>query len=142
MFVPVFDASFHRPREPLRVPRTLICTPFQPFKVNAALNKESLPFGQSYWDYLPLLVQDKIMKMVHKSLLTKVHAELLRNSYCGCCDEPFENPFELKKHLLDVCPGQYVWGFDNDDYNDCGCYPYCVCEWSWDDYCDCCGSRR
>ena len=30
---------------------------------------EPLPFGQSYWDYLPDLVQTKIMKMVHKQIL-------------------------------------------------------------------------
>ena len=57
-----------------------------------------LPFGQSYWDYLPDLVQTKIMKMVHKQLLKSVHAELSETSCCPNCKRHFENPFELESH--------------------------------------------
>ena len=35
-----------------------------------------LPFGASYWDYLPDLVKDKIYREVHKQALRKVHKEL------------------------------------------------------------------
>ena len=35
-----------------------------------------LPFGDSYWDYLPDLVQEKIFKMVHKQLLKSVNAQI------------------------------------------------------------------
>ena len=46
---------------------------------------EPLPFGQSYWDYLPDLVQHKIVKLVHKALLERVHEELLSLFYCDFC---------------------------------------------------------
>ena len=58
----------------------------------------ALPFGQSYWDYLPDLVQVKIMKMVHKQLLKSVHVELSETSTCPNCKRRFENPFELEHH--------------------------------------------
>ena len=49
------------------------------------MNAEYLPFGQSYWDYLPDLVQCKILKLVHKALLERVHEELLALFYCDLC---------------------------------------------------------
>ena len=63
---------------------------------------ESLPFGQSYWDYLPDLVQDKILKLahklVHKQLLKSVHAELSKTCTCLNCNRRFETPFEAEYH--------------------------------------------
>ena len=49
------------------------------------MNAEYLPFGQSYWDYLPDLAQCKILKLVHKALLERVHEELLALFYCDLC---------------------------------------------------------
>ena len=77
------DASFHVPQaEWYGRNRNLIRTSFQPFKANAKSNEEPLPFGQSYWDYLPDLAQNKITKRAHKSLLEEVHIELHRNCHC------------------------------------------------------------
>ena len=73
-------ASFHVSQEYRAVPRSLIRTSFKPCKDNAGANEEPLPFGQSYWDYLPDLVQNKIVKMVHKHFLKEVHSELWVNS--------------------------------------------------------------
>ena len=39
-----------------------------------------LPFGDSYWDYLPDLVQDKILKMAHKQLWKSVNAQIGNSS--------------------------------------------------------------
>ena len=57
-----------------------------------------LTFGQSYWDYLPDLVQTKILKMVHKQLLHRVHAELSECFTCPVCNKRFEDPFEMEYH--------------------------------------------
>ena len=54
-------------------------------------NDEPLPFGQSYWDYLPDLVQKKIAKLVHKALLEQVHEELCNRLYCTQCGDDFSN---------------------------------------------------
>ena len=57
-----------------------------------------LPFGQSYWDYLPDLVQDKILKLAHKQLLKSVHVELSKTCTCLNCNRRFETPFEAEYH--------------------------------------------
>ena len=88
-------ASFHIPQEYRDSPCTLVRISF---KENNEADDEPLPFGQSYWDYLPDLVQTKIMKMVHKQLLKSVHAELLETSSCPNCKKYFDNPFELESH--------------------------------------------
>ena len=64
----------------------------------AVANEPFLPFGQSYWDYLPDLVQTKILKMAHKQLLKSVHAELLETFTCPICKRHFDNPAELEYH--------------------------------------------
>ena len=58
----------------------------------------ALPFGQSYWDYLPDLVQAKILKLVHKQLLKSVHAELSETFSCPICKRHFDDLFELEHH--------------------------------------------
>ena len=45
-----------------------------------------LPFGDSYWDYLPDLVQDKILKIVHQQQWKNVNdriRELLIGPNCS-----------------------------------------------------------
>ena len=146
------DASFHVPQEYPPFPHTLVRTSFKPFKDNIRANEEPLPFGQSYWDYLPDLVQNKIVKMVHKSLLEEVHDELFLNCRCLNCGELFMNPFKSAKHLSDeVCRGSCDsdsdFYYESDSYPDCGCTPHCECVWEWDDWsecqrCECCGRER
>ena len=139
------DASFYVAQGWRPLPRTLVRTSFKSFKDNAKANEEPLPFGQSYWDYLPDLVQNKIMKMVHKSLLEEVHFELLGKSYCPNCGNYFGNPFEMVIHWSDLCNRKYWWDSNRDDA--CDCTPHCECVWDWDDWseclrCECCGSER
>ena len=55
-------------------------------------------FGQSYWDYLPDLVQDKILKMTHEQLWKSVNAELLERFCCPKCSRRFEDRDELEYH--------------------------------------------
>ena len=57
-----------------------------------------LPFGNSYWDYLPDLVQDKIFKMVHKQLLKSVNAQIRKLLICPICSRHFEDFEELEYH--------------------------------------------
>ena len=68
----------------------------QRYPVDVA-NEPPLPFGQSYWDYLPDLVQDKILKMVHKQLLKRVHAELWERFSCPICKRHFDD-LEAAEH--------------------------------------------
>ena len=63
-----------------------------------AVETPTLPFGQSYWDYLPDLVQAKITKMVHKQLLKSVHAQLSETFTCHICKRHFDDLFELEHH--------------------------------------------
>ena len=115
------DASFHVPQEYRDIPRTLIRISFKSFKVfkdHNEANDEPLPFGQSYWDYLPDLVQNKIMKMVHKQLLKRVHDELLGNCRCPNCKSHFENPFEMESHWLDDCAETWCGVSDSDSDSD------------------------
>ena len=57
-----------------------------------------LPFGHSYWDYLPDLVQDKIFKMVHQQLLKSVNAQIRQLLICPICSRYFEDFEELEYH--------------------------------------------
>ena len=57
-----------------------------------------LPFGDSYWDYLPDLVQEKILKMTHKQLWKSVTVELLERFRCPVCRRRFEDRDELEYH--------------------------------------------
>ena len=124
------DASFYIPQEYRPIPRTLVRASFKPFKDNDGANEEPLPFGQSYWDYLPDLVQNKIVKMVHKQFLKAVHDELLAHSCCPNCENYFKNAFEMERHWLDECKGKYWWDSDSD----CACNFTHECEQEWDDY--------
>ena len=108
------DASFHIPQEHLAIPRTCFYTSFKPFKDNAGANEEPLLFGQSYWDYLPDLVQHKIVKLVHKQFLKAVHDELLDRNSCPNCQNHFENAFEMERHWSAVCKGKYWWDSDSN----------------------------
>ena len=121
------DASFHVSEEYRGTPKTLFRTSFPSFKDNAGANEELLLFGQSYWDYLPDLVQNKIMKMVHKAFLKEVHFELW--ALCGCpnCHVWFMNPFKLVRHLSDGAgcyekPNYLLRYYDSDS----------DCEWDYD----------
>ena len=153
------DASFYIPQEYPPFPHTLVRTSFKLFKDNTRANEEPLSFGQSYWDYLPDLVQNKIVKMVHKSLLEEVHDELLLNCWCSNCGELFMNPFKSAKHLSDeVCREScdsdsdndlfyFYYNYESSRYPDCGCTPHCECVWEWDDWsqsqrCECCLAER
>ena len=80
------------------------------------MNAEYLPFGQSYWDYLPDLVQCKILKLVHKALLERVHEELLALFYCDLFgSEVYE--FECRHCVCDLgVPGRQ---------RSMGCYSVC-----------------
>ena len=95
------DASFRVPQEHRAIPRTLVRPRFKSFKVDDGVKEEPLPFGQSYWDYLPVLAQKKIVKMVHKTFLEEVHNELLISCRCMNCAELFMNPFESARHFSD-----------------------------------------
>ena len=66
--------------------------------MDVAVAVAPLPFGQSYWDYLPDLVQDKILKMIHKQLWKSVNAELLEHFRCPVCRRRFEDLEELEYH--------------------------------------------
>ena len=82
------------------------------------MNAEHLPFGQSYWDYLPDLAQCKILKLVHKALLERVHEELLALFYCDLCGS---ERYECEcRHCVCVCdsgvPGRQ---------RSMGCYSVC-----------------
>ena len=57
-----------------------------------------LLFGNSYWDYLPDLVQDKIFKMVHKQLLKSVNVQIRQLLICPNCSRHFEDFEELEYH--------------------------------------------
>ena len=57
-----------------------------------------LPFGDSYWDYLPDLVQDKILKMVHKQLLKSVNVQIRQLLVCPNCSRHFDDWEELEYH--------------------------------------------
>ena len=59
-----------------------------------------LPFGDSYWDYLPDLVQDKIFKMVHKQMLKSVNAQIQQLLICPFCRRHFMVFAELKFHWV------------------------------------------
>ena len=139
------DAGIYIPQGFRPIPRTLVRASFKPFKDNDGDNEDPLPFGESYWDFLPDLVQNKIAKMVHKQFLKAVHAELLGHNCCPNCANYFENAFEMERHWLDECNGKYWWE-SNRDYA-CDCIPYCECEREWDDWwecevCECCGRQR
>ena len=129
-------ASFHVPQEYRAAPRTLVRTSFKPFKDNAGANEEPLLFGQSYWDYLPNLVQNKIVKMVHKDFLKEVHLQLLDLCRCPNCEELFMNRFESEKHLSDGdgCPEYWGSDYDWDSDRDCACDGTHDCEQEWDDW--------
>ena len=93
-----------------------------------------LPFGQSYWDYLPDLVQDKILKMVHKALLEKVFEEMFNCTQCGNYDCDCD---------YDFCTCDFG---DDDSWFDfvCDCVhagEECVCD-AIEFYCEWCGHRR
>ena len=145
----IFAASFHVPQEHRVKPRTLFRTSFKPFKDNAVANEKLLIFGQSYWDYLPDLGQNKIVKMVHKDFLKEVHLEILALCKCTRCGKMFMNPFESKRHYLEgvCCNPNYLEGDYESDYEsdyDCDCEGDCDCEMKWDDWwerlrCECCG---
>ena len=80
----------------------------------AVANEPLLPFGQSYWDYLPDLVQTKILKMAHQQLLKSVHAELWEMTHkrlwksvhaqlwelfsCPICKQHFDDRERLEYH--------------------------------------------
>ena len=83
------------------------------------MNAEYLPFGQSYWDYLPDLAQCKILKLVYKALLERVHEELLALFYCDLCgSEGYE--CECGHCVCDSgVPGRQ---------SSIGCYSMCDCE--------------
>ena len=83
---------------------------------------EQLPFGQSYWDYLPDLVRDNILKMVeeqlileakdkHKILMQQVCCQIQVHRlwkafyefsdfgpYCGHCDNFISPEFSFRRH--------------------------------------------
>ena len=61
-------------------------------------NEPLLPFGQSYWDYLPDLVQDKILKMAHKQLWKGVMDELWARFSCPKCSRHFDDLEEAEHH--------------------------------------------
>ena len=92
------------------------------------MNAEYLSFGQSYWDYLPDLVQRKILKLAYKALLERVHEELLALFYCDLCgSEGYE--CECKHCVCDSgVPGRQ---------RSMGCYSACDCEDALDDFACC-----
>ena len=97
-------ASYHVPQEYQAKPRPLFRTHYKNVKESEVAHEEPLSFGQSNWDFLPDLVQNKIMQMVHKHLLKEVHAELLCHYlWCSSCGDPFMNLFEAERHLSVVC---------------------------------------
>ena len=101
-----------------------------------------LPFGQSYWDYLPDLVQDKILKMVHRNLLEKVFEEMFYRFYCTQCGDVSYEVF-FKKCECDCCTCDFG---DDDSWFDfvCDCVhagEECVCD-AIEFYCEWCGRRR
>ena len=57
-----------------------------------------LPFGDSYWDYLPDLVQDKILKLVHQQLLKSVNAQIRELLICPNCSRHFDDWEEMEYH--------------------------------------------
>ena len=72
-----------------------------------------LPFGQSYWDYLPNLVQYKILNLVHKSFLERVHEELLSRFVCGYCGGSSSYECECERcsggQTKINCPNTRIW---------------------------------
>ena len=62
------------------------------------VNEPPLPFGQSYWDYLPDLVQDKILKIAHKQLWKGVMDELWARFSCPRCSRHFDDLEEAEHH--------------------------------------------
>ena len=61
-------------------------------------NEPPLPFGQSYWDYLPDLALDKILKMTHKQLWKDVMDELWARFSCPRCSQHFDDLEEAEHH--------------------------------------------
>ena len=64
----------------------------------AVANEPPLPFGHSYWDYLPDLVQTKILKMAHKQLWKSVNAQIRELLSCPVCRRHFDDPEEAEYH--------------------------------------------
>ena len=62
------------------------------------VNVAALPFGDSYWDYLPDLVQDKILKMVHQQQWKSVNAQIRELLICPNCSRHFEDWEEAEYH--------------------------------------------
>ena len=95
-----------------------------------------LRFGQSYWDFLPDLVQTKILKMVHQQLLQAVHDELLTKSRCVDCDKKFLNQFEMKLHKL-MTHDHFDYDYYEQDEDDlCDSSDKEDCDSSDEEYCD------
>ena len=85
------------------------------------MNAEYLPFDQSYWDYLPDLAQCKILKLVHKALLERVHEELLALFYCDLCGS---ERYECEcRHCVCVCDSRV-----SGRQRSIGCYSVWDCE--------------
>ena len=85
-------------------PETLInwrnATPWHPTRTMdvAVANAPLFPFGQSYWDYLPDLVQTKILKMAHKQLWKSVNAQIRELFSSPICKRHFDDRDELEYH--------------------------------------------
>ena len=108
-----------------------------------AVNDEPLPFGPSYWDYLPDLVQNKIAKLVHKAFLEQVHEELCNLFYCTQCGDFLHEVF------MGNCECDCgTCAFDDDDDDDswldfvCECEGECICDLLVSLHCDWCGRRK
>ena len=101
-----------------------------------------LPFGQSYWDYLPDLVQDKILKMVHKALLEEVFEEMFHRFYCTQCGDVSYEVF-FKECKCDCCTCDF--GYDDFWFDFvCDCEQAgeeCVCD-AIEFCCEWCGRLR
>ena len=102
-----------------------------------------LPFGQSYWNYFPDLVQDKILKMVHKALLEEVFEEMFYRFYCTQCgDVSYEVFFKKCECDCDCCTCDFG---DDDSWLDfvCDCVnagEECICD-AIEFRCEWCGCR-
>ena len=84
---------------PSKVYRTHECNQPDPRRRPVDLvSAPPLPFGQSYWDYLPDLVQAKIVKMVHKQFWKSVKAELWERFSCPICSRHFDDQDDLEHH--------------------------------------------
>ena len=99
-----------------------------------------IPFGQSYWDYLPDMLQDYILKLAehqllleakekHKSLMKPVFYQIqahclwkwLYNTssfghYCGRCDERISPEFSFRCHRARCAlDGRVCWADEGGD---------------------------